>query len=177
MRSHLHHPHLLDLLVRHLPLALLLSLLAIVVEFATLMHDIYHELFIFNLMDAQHELISSQDQHTKKVQAKTNFIGIHFRNLVVKYLQLLPMVSHFLQVFRLKLMQRLQIVLKGGKFVKLVSDKENICMTKKSFHLLDIVIKGIFKISHLFQGFPTLHKGMGKYRPGIYSAIRKQKIL
>jgi hypothetical protein len=75
---------LLDLLVRHLPLALLLSLLAIVVKFATL--------------------------------------------------QLLPVVSHFLQVFRLELMQRLQVV------------------------LLDIVIKGIFKIGHLFQGFPTLHK-------------------
>ena len=36
LRSHLHHPHLLDLLVRHLPLALLLPLLAIIVKFATL---------------------------------------------------------------------------------------------------------------------------------------------
>ena len=36
LRSSLHHPHLLDLLVRHLPLALLLPLLAIIVKFATL---------------------------------------------------------------------------------------------------------------------------------------------
>ena len=93
--------YLLDLLVRHLPLALLLSLLAIVVQFATL-------IFTMRFLSS-----TSLIPNIKKAQAKTNFIRIHFCNLVIHYLQLLPMVSHFLQVFRLKLMQGLQIVLEG----------------------------------------------------------------
>ena len=109
--------YLLDLLVRHLPLALLLSLLAIVVQFATL---------IFTM-----RFLSSLIPNIKKAQAKTNFIMIHFCNLVHHYLQLLPMVSHFLQVFRLKLMQGLQIVLEGDKLMKLVND-QNIFIAKKS---------------------------------------------
>ena len=66
----------------------------------------------------------------KSVYSKDKFhydTGYFFKTTNIHYLQLLPMVSHFLQVFRLKLMQRLQIVLKGDKMTK-----QKMYMTKKS---------------------------------------------
>ena len=54
----------------------------------------------------------------KSVYSKDKFhydTGYFVKTTNIHYLQLLPMVSHFLQVFRLKLVQRLQIVLKVTK--------------------------------------------------------------
>ena len=49
-------------------------------------------------------------------------------------LQLLPMMGHFLQILGLQMMKRLQVI------------------------LLDIVIQGIFQISHALEGLTRLHQ-------------------